>query len=139
MSIIKNAKEFFGLGPLEVDDTYYADDYRFDYREPTHSYDEHYGRHHVPTYERPSVVRILSYRDAAEVGRAFRDSERAVVIDMSAAGFEEAKRVLDFASGLCYALRGTMIKLDRQVFGLVPTGVSASERELRDVLERHRS
>ena len=40
-----------------------------------------------------------------------------------------ARRLIDFASGLCYALDGSMEKLDRQVFLLTPASVEVSDSD----------
>ncbi|MBC3185229.1 cell division protein SepF [Corynebacterium sp. zg-331] len=161
MSIIKNAKEFFGLAPADAyhDDAYYGEDVRYESqgsaayqprREPGYEYGADYGRERGATPSRhepvsrgsvnravasapysPSVipVRLTSFTQSAEVGEPFRDGD-AVVFDLSGMDLDEAKRVLDFASGLCFALRGQMKKLVPRVFAIIPDGASISTREL---------
>ncbi|KQB85228.1 cell division protein SepF [Corynebacterium oculi] len=167
MSIIKNAKEFFGLAPADAyhDDAYYGEDVHYESqgsaayqprREPGYEYGSDYGRErgaasapsrHEPVsrgnVERagsvaagpyvPAVVpvRLTSFTQSAEVGEPFRDGD-AVVFDLSGMDLDEAKRVLDFASGLCFALRGQMKKLVPRVFAIVPDGASISTRELEE-------
>ncbi|MCZ9308314.1 cell division protein SepF [Corynebacterium uberis] len=175
MSIIKNAKEFFGLAPLdpEMDSeaAYYAEEstygahgsaaYQPAYRAPrevaddydTYREDRSYaagaGRYGEPeagyspaaprtgsSYApRVVAVRLTSYTRAASVGEPFRDGD-AVVFDMNDMEFSEAKRVIDFASGLCFALRGEMKKLDSRVFALVPAGAAVSTVDLEDAARR---
>ncbi|MEK0372150.1 cell division protein SepF [Corynebacterium mastitidis] len=162
MSIIKNAKEFFGLAPADAyhDDAYYGEDVHYEAqgsaayqprREQGYEYGADYGRERTPAPSRhepvsrgavarpamdsytPAVVpvRLTSFTQSAEVGEPFRDGD-AVVFDLSGMDLEEAKRVLDFASGLCFALRGQMKKLVPRVFAIVPDGATISTRELEE-------
>jgi cell division inhibitor SepF len=42
-----------------------------------------------------------------------------------------ARRLIDFASGICYALDGSMEKIASQVFLLTPKTVEVSEEDRR--------
>ncbi|KQB86751.1 cell division protein SepF [Corynebacterium lowii] len=165
MSIIKNAKEFFGLAPADAyhDDAYYGEDAHYEAqgsaayqprREPGYEYGADYGheraaapapsrhepvsrgtvtRSSAPSSYVPAVVpvRLTSFTQSAEVGEPFRDGD-AVVFDLSGMDLDEAKRVLDFASGLCFALRGQMKKLVPRVFAIIPDGAAISMMELEE-------
>lgn len=50
---------------------------------------------------------------------------------MSLLSREEARRIVDFAAGLCFALRGKMQKIDSVTFAVVPelSNISTSELE----------
>lgn len=142
MSILKNAKEFFGLSPMdeERDDAYYAETPRYEtagsaaYQPRTYDYErEPYEPAPAPAI---AVVRLRSYKEAAEVGQPFRDGD-AVIIDMEDMETAEARRVIDFAAGLCYALRGKMEQLSARVFALVPEGAPMGTHELKRAAHIH--
>lgn len=156
MSFIGSAKEFFGFGPYdEGDDAYYDDhDYRAG-REYGHAergeraevsqrgeYGSRaeraeYGVRETRSFT-PEIVSVAprSYNDAKEIGEPFRDGD-AVVMDLSDLDAADAKRVIDFAAGLCFALRGSMQNLtrnsstQRRVFAIVPENGRITSAELK--------
>ena len=152
MSILGNAKEFFGLGVQDVndaDEAYYYDEPRYAAagagyaretsveREPR-AYDAPHTREYGSTRVHTSaLVNAVprSYNDAREIGEPFRDGD-AVIMDLTDLDAADAKRLVDFAAGLCFALRGKMRNLtkgmatDRRVFAIVPEGSHISEGEL---------
>ncbi len=77
-----------------------------------------------------------TYNDAKEIGEPFRDGD-AVVMDLTGLETADAKRIVDFAAGLCFALRGNMHNLSRgvdsqrRVFAIVPENAGVDEDELR--------
>lgn len=153
MSFIRNAKEFFGLSPIDMEheDAYYDYD-REDARYRTSgsaayapSRDYEYGgysrpeREERPQYQAPEpklvAVEVSSYSQAAQIGEPFRDGD-AVVFDLTRMEPGDNKRIVDFAAGLCYALRGKMVNVtrnidtDRTVFAITPEGAEFSQIEL---------
>lgn len=153
MSFIGNAKEFFGLGVNEAPDVDYrdADDaYYYDDRRYAPAEDPYAAGGREPLAERapgraysssrvrtPALVTATprSYNDAREIGEPFREGD-AVIMDLSDLDSADAKRLVDFAAGLCFALRGKMHNLsrgldaDRRVFAIVPEGAGISAYEL---------
>ncbi len=142
MSFVKKTKNFFGLDGeadpyMEHSDAYY-DEPRYEpapaysaprYEEPIYASARPRAARPMPTHIVP--VRLLTYSDAAiKVGDPFRDGD-AVVFDMSDMHKSEAKRIIDFAAGLCFALRGQMRKLDGRIFALVPESASVDENDLK--------
>ncbi|MCP1386710.1 cell division protein SepF [Corynebacterium sp. TA-R-1] len=138
MSFIGSAKEFFGFGPYEAaDDTYYDDQ---QYREPRET--EHAPRtrevHREPRSYTPEIVSTAprSYNDAKDIGEPFRDGD-AVIMDLTDLDAADAKRVVDFAAGLCFALRGSMQNLTknsgsrRRVFAIIPENARITTSELK--------
>lgn len=146
MSIIRNAKEFFGLAPVDMEheDAYYEDDRQ--YRSsgsaayapapaaaPTRDWDYQ----ERPRYTEPKLVavEVTTYNQAADIGEPFRDGD-AVVFDLSRMEPGDNKRIVDFAAGLCFALRGRMVNVskhvetDRRVFAITPEGSNFSQIEL---------
>lgn len=138
MSLIDRTKEFFGLGPMDIeaDDAYYADE---------HSYESNGSAAYAPRSFEPALeeefvptivaLSLVSFDDAAKVGAPFRDGD-AVVFELTDADKASAKRFIDFAAGLCFGLEGRMLNLakgmdtDRRVFAIVPKGADISTLEL---------
>jgi cell division inhibitor SepF len=79
---------------------------------------------------RLSVVEVEVFEDVEKVGARYRD-DRPVLFDLSSADRATARRVVDFVSGLTYALRGRMHKVGTRAFLLVPEGVRLPDDELR--------
>ncbi len=83
-----------------------------------------------PTTRRPNVVIPKSFNDAQEVGDLFKDAQ-PVIVNLENAERDLARRLIDFASGLCYGLGGQMEKVAKDVYLLTPTDVSVSEEDRR--------
>jgi cell division inhibitor SepF len=79
---------------------------------------------------RLSVVEVEVFDDVETVGARYRD-DRPVLFDLGRADRPTARRVVDFVSGLTYALHGRMHKVGTRAFLLVPEGVRLPEDELR--------
>lgn len=67
----------------------------------------------------PTMVHAKSFNSAKEVGDRFRQGQ-AVIMNVEAADSETTRRLIDFASGLCYGLSGSMEKVSTGVFLLKP-------------------
>jgi len=80
---------------------------------------------------RVQVVAVVTFDEgAAEIARQYRMGA-PVLFDMTDADPATARRVLDFVSGVTFALRGRMSKVASRAFLVVPEGVelSTTERE----------
>lgn len=80
---------------------------------------------------RVQMVAVTSFEDgASEIGRQYRMGS-PVLFDMADADGATARRLLDFVSGVTFALRGRMSKLGPRAFLIVPEGVelTAAERD----------
>ena len=80
---------------------------------------------------RVHVVAVTDFDDgAAEIGRQYRMGT-PVLFDMADAEPATARRILDFVSGVTFALRGQMVKASSRAFLVVPDGIELppSERE----------
>lgn len=136
MSSVKKFKEFFGLAPFEgEEDAYYADDHR--YAEPA-AYDAAPAAERSYGYAAPASraynanivpVTVASYKEATLIGDPFRDGD-AVVFDMGDMPSDDARRIIDFAAGLCFALRGQMKKIDSRVFAMIPENADVAIYDL---------
>ncbi|MFP5321651.1 MAG: cell division protein SepF [Acidimicrobiia bacterium] len=83
-----------------------------------------------PTSAKPQVVEPASFDAAKDVADRFKASQ-PVVMDLSGADRELARRLIDFSSGMCYALGGNMERVSPGVYLLTPTGVEVSGEERR--------
>ncbi|MDH3294602.1 MAG: cell division protein SepF, partial [Acidimicrobiia bacterium] len=84
---------------------------------------------------RPRTLNPESFSDAKHVGDEFKRGT-PIVINLQGLERDLARRLVDFASGICYALDGKMEKLAPQVFLLTPDGVDVSETDRRRIEER---
>ena len=81
------------------------------------------------------VVEPRAFNDAKEIGDKLRVNS-AVIMNLQHANADLAKRLVDFASGLTYALNGSMQRVADRVFLLTPHNVEVSAEERARVLER---
>lgn len=87
------------------------------------------------THSRPHVVTPSSFNDAQVIGDEFKGNA-AVILNLQGVSRDLARRLIDFASGLCYALDGQMERVANQVYLLTPTDVEVSPEERRRLHER---
>lgn len=140
MSSVQKVKEFFGLVSYEEGDhdAYYADEAAYS-AAPAPSYaDRHTMPYdYQPEYQAPprvyeaAVVRVSlrSYTEASRIGEPFRDGD-VVVFDITEVQSADAKRIVDFAAGVCFGLRGKMEKVAPRVFAVIPENAHVSQMEL---------
>lgn len=74
----------------------------------------------------PHTVRPRQFEDAQEVGDRFRAGQ-SVILNLEATDAKLSHRLIDFASGLCYGLNGSIEKVATGVFLLKPAGVRSRE------------
>ncbi|WP_129838803.1 cell division protein SepF [Streptomyces sp. RFCAC02] len=68
---------------------------------------------------RIAMVTPDGFRDARRIGELFRDGI-PVVVNLTVLDSGDAKRVVDFAAGLIFGLRGTIDRVANRVFLLTP-------------------
>ncbi|MET8574140.1 cell division protein SepF [Streptomyces sp. NPDC005012] len=68
------------------------------------------------------VLRVNVFADAREVAETLM-AGAPVLLDLSGAEGDVAKRVLDFSTGVVFGLAASMHRVDRNVFLLTPGGV----------------
>ena len=76
-----------------------------------------------------------SFNDAQQIADRFKDGV-PVILNLQGIDTELSKRLIDFASGLTYALDGGMQRVADKVFLLTPRNVSVSAEERARMLER---
>ena len=74
------------------------------------------------------IIAARNFSDAQTLADAIR-SGRSVVLDLRGTEPEMVRRLVDFASGLTYALDGKMAKTTKGVILVTPTGVSIGMAE----------
>jgi len=84
---------------------------------------------------RVHVVAPAKFADAQEVGDRFK-SGQPVIVNLQTGDRELSRRMIDFCSGVTYALGGSMDKVADQVFLLTPSNVEVSAEEKRRLQER---
>ncbi len=95
----------------------------------------------VAAVPRPSAVRPIpmpatrvhvmepkGFNDAQEVGDRLKAGQ-PVILNLQGVDRDLQRRLIDFSSGLAYALNGAMSKAADQVFLLTPSNVEVSEEE----------
>jgi len=83
-----------------------------------------------PTSAKPTVLQPASFDAAKDVADRFK-ADQPVVMDLSEADRDLARRLIDFSSGMCYALGGNMERVTPGVYLLTPSGVEVSGEERR--------
>ncbi|HSJ91132.1 MAG TPA: cell division protein SepF [Ilumatobacter sp.] len=63
----------------------------------------------------PTTVRPRRFDQAQEVADKFKEGQ-PVIMNLEGSDREVARRLIDFASGLCYALDGSMEKVANGVY-----------------------
>jgi cell division inhibitor SepF len=73
------------------------------------------------------VVRMTpsAYADVRSIGEGFRAGD-VISMDLSGLTADDAKRMIDFASGLTFGLQGTIERIGGKVFLLTPKGVEVA-------------
>ena len=84
---------------------------------------------------RVHLVIPKSFNDAQQVADKFKD-QIPVVLNLQGVDTDLSKRLIDFASGLTYALDGGMQRVADKVFLLTPRNVEVSAEERARLLER---
>jgi cell division inhibitor SepF len=81
-----------------------------------------------------TTLRPRTFTEAAIIGERFRDGT-PVIMDLVEMSNSDARRLVDFAAGLAFALRGSFDKVATKVFLLSPADVDVSAEERRRIAE----
>jgi len=93
------------------------------------------GRNGGATDVRVHLVIPKSFNDAQQVADRFKDSV-PVILNLQTADSDLSKRLIDFGSGLTYALDGGMQRIADKVFLLTPRNVEVSAEERARLIEK---
>jgi cell division inhibitor SepF len=94
----------------------------------------------APVPDTPAVPEITtlqptSYNEARVIGERYRDGI-PVIMNLTEMDDVAAKRLVDFAAGLAFALRGSIEKVTNRVFLLSPPNVEVSASDRRKLAEK---
>ncbi len=81
-----------------------------------------------------TTLRPKDYSEARTIGERYRDGT-PVIMDLVTMDNADAKRLVDFAAGLAFALRGSFDKVATKVFLLSPPDVEVTPEERRRMAE----
>jgi cell division inhibitor SepF len=84
---------------------------------------------------RVHLVTPGNFNDAQEIADAFKQGT-PVILNLQTTDSELSKRLIDFASGLTYALEGGMQKIADKTFMLTPRNVEVSAEERARLVEK---
>jgi cell division inhibitor SepF len=89
----------------------------------------------APAPAKVHLVAPRAFNDAKQIADRFK-AQIPVIINLQSADTELSKRLIDFASGLTYALDGSMQRVADKVFLLTPRDVELSAEERVRAMER---
>jgi len=75
-----------------------------------------------------------TYNEARAIGEAYREGT-PVIMNLTEMDDADAKRLVDFAAGLAFALRGSIDKVTNKVFLISPPNVDPSAEDKRRIAE----
>lgn len=87
-----------------------------------------------PASAMPQAVAPSSFNDAQEIGDRFKAGQ-PVIVNLQGVDRDLRRRLVDFASGLCYAIAGKMERVADQVYLLTPADVEVPIEETRRHLD----
>ena len=86
----------------------------------------------TPSYQ-ITTLQPRSYNEARQIGEAFRE-HIPVIMNLTDMSDDDAKRLVDFAAGLIFGLRGSIEKVTNKVFLLSPSSVAVSAEDKRRIV-----
>jgi cell division inhibitor SepF len=143
------------LGLVE-DDRRYADSYDAydeydDYDEPAEAVDQAAARPEYGAYLTENTIDPLpprqvelarittlhprTYNEARTIGEHFREGT-PVIMNLTEMVDSDARRLVDFAAGLIFGLRGSIDKVTNKVFLLSPANVEVTAEDKARIAER---
>ncbi|WP_328539568.1 cell division protein SepF [Streptomyces sp. NBC_00344] len=127
MGSVRKASAWLGLVEDNDDDRYYDDEYAEGAGAPAPSEawvtDPRVRVAAEAAQEQSRRIATItpdSFRDARGIGEMFRDGV-PVIVNLTAMEPADAKRVVDFAAGLIFGLRGSIDRVATRVFLLTPS------------------
>lgn len=127
MGSVRKASAWLGLVDDNDDERYYDDDYA-EGAEPSDTAGNSWVTDprvrvadQVAQEQGTKIATVTpdGFRDARGIGELFRDGV-PVIVNLTSMEPSDAKRVVDFAAGLTFGLRGTIERVATRVFLLTP-------------------
>ncbi|PGH51125.1 cell division protein SepF [Streptomyces sp. Ru87] len=124
MGSVRKASAWLGLVDENDDERYYDDDYT-EGPEPRDVWvtDPRVRVAEEAAQEQGRRIATITpdgFRDARAIGELFREGV-PVIVNLTAMDPSDAKRVVDFAAGLIFGLRGSIDRVATRVFLLTPS------------------
>ena len=102
-----------------------------------------YGGYQVPEWRpdqatdlaRITTLHPRTYNEARTIGEHFRDGT-PVIMNLTEMVDSDAKRLVDFAAGLIFGLRGSIERVTNKVFLLSPANVEVTAEDKARIAER---
>ncbi len=88
----------------------------------------------VAPLSRITTLHPRTYNEARVIGENFRDGV-PVIMNLSEMDDDDAKRLVDFAAGLVFSVRGTIERVTNKVFLLSPPNVSVAAEDKQRIAE----
>jgi len=88
----------------------------------------------VAPLSRITTLHPRTYNEARVIGENFRDGV-PVIMNLSEMDDNDAKRLVDFAAGLVFSVRGTIERVTNKVFLLSPPNVSVAAEDKQRIAE----
>ena len=88
----------------------------------------------VAQLSRITTLHPRTYNEARVIGENFRDGV-PVIMNLSEMDDTDAKRLVDFAAGLVFSVRGTIERVTNKVFLLSPPNVSVAAEDKQRIAE----
>jgi len=88
----------------------------------------------VAELSRITTLQPRTYNEARTIGENFREGV-PVIMNLSDMDDSDAKRLVDFAAGLVFAVRGTIERVTNKVFLLSPPNVSVAAEDKQRIAE----
>jgi cell division inhibitor SepF len=80
----------------------------------------------APDLTRIETIHPRSYNDARRIGEQYREGV-PVIMNLSELEDNDAKRIIDFAAGLVFGMRGSIERVTNKVFLLSPVNVDVGD------------
>jgi cell division inhibitor SepF len=88
----------------------------------------------VAELSRITTLHPRTYNEARTIGENFREGV-PVIMNLSEMDDSDAKRLVDFAAGLVFAVRGTIERITNKVFLLSPPNVEVAAEDKQRIAE----
>lgn len=88
----------------------------------------------VAALSRITTLHPRTYNEARVIGENFRDGV-PVIMNLCEMGDDDAKRLVDFAAGLVFSVRGSIERVTNKVFLLSPPNVSVAAEDKQRIAE----
>lgn len=104
-----------------------------EYVEDPDGYSVGYPEEHLPAYQ-ITTLHPRTYNEARTIGEQFRKNT-PVIMNLSEMDDADAKRLVDFAAGLTFGLRGRIERVTAKVFLLSPHNVTVTAQDKARIVE----